>query len=217
MSITKPDIVNRALVGIGAGTRFSIDDDSDAAAAIRLVWDQLIDFTFGMHDWTFCRKTFKLSRHAETPDNGWPFGFDLPGNKIGDPLKMMARAGQSPEPLRDFDLEGGAVFTCVPDVWARCRVLVDPDVWDPAFRAAFVRALEAELCVPIWQDDKLRDQKLTEAYGTPSREMTGGMFGRLIAQNRASAPVGSPILNSDPLTEARVTGGPLSGPWHGGL
>lgn len=215
MTITKIDIINRALVGIGAGVVFSIDDDSDLSAQISLAWDQLVDFAFGMHDWTFCRKTFKLTRHAETPENGWQYGFDLPGNKIGDPLKLMAAAGQSPAPLRNFDLEGFSVYTCEPNVWARCRVFVDPDYWDPAFRASFVRALEGEFCIPVFQDEKLRDQKLTEAFGTPSREMTGGMFGRLIAQNRGSAPVGSPLLDDDPLTAVRSSGGPLSGPWHG--
>lgn len=205
MSISKIDIVNRALVGIGAGVRFSIDDDSDLSAQLNVSWDQLIDFAFGMHDWTFCRKTFKLNRHADAPESGWSYAFDLPGNKIGDPLKIMAQAGHSSEPLRNYDLEGTEVHCNEQDVWARCRVLVDPDVWDPAFRAAFVRALEGEFCIPVFSDDKLRDQKLTEAFGTPSREMTGGMFGRLIAQNRAAAPVGAPLLNADPLTAVRDT------------
>jgi len=214
MSIDKLAIVNQALVAIGAGVVFSIDDDSDLSAQIHAVWDHLIDFTFGMHDWTFCRKTFKLNRHADAPESGWRYAFDLPGNKIGDPLKIMSRAGQSPEPLRNYDLEGQEVHCEEEDVWARCRVLVDPDVWDPAFRAAFVRALEGDLCIPVFQDGAMRDSKLVEAFGTPSKEMTGGMFGRLIAQNRAAAPVGAPLLNADPLTNARTIGGGDYS-WHG--
>lgn len=212
-AVTKATIVNWALTEIGSFATFSIEDDSDLAGQIDNTWQRCVDHCFSMHDWTFCRRTSRLTRHATAPENGWQFGFDLPGDKIGDPLKLLARAGQSPEPLRNFDLEGNAVYTNVATCWARCRVAVDPQYWDPGFRSAFTVALAGFLAIPVSHDKDERDSQFTRAFGTPSKEGTGGMFGRLMAQNKAAAPIGQPLLNQDPLTAAHDTG--VRDPWYG--
>lgn len=211
--IDKPTIINWALSDLGSFSTFSTEDDSDLADQIEKTWQRCVDHCFGLHDWTFARRTYKLNRHAAQPDNGWQYGFDLPGGMIGDPLKMLERAGQSPQPLRHYDIEGRAVYANVPQCWARVRQLVRPDKWDPAFRAAFTVALAGYLAVPVTHNSDERDARMVQAFGTPSKEGTGGMFGRLIAQNRAAAPVGQPLLNDDPLTAARDSFGGM--PWHG--
>lgn len=215
MAIDEATIINRALTSIGAGPMFSIDDGSDLSEQIANTYPRCVDQIFGMHDWTFARKTFRNARLAERPDNGWNYAFELPGNRIGNPLKIMDRAGQSPNPLRNFTLEEGRLFCNAAETWSVCKVLVDPDYWDPSFRAAFVVALAGYLAVPVWQDQDLQNDKLVEAFGTPSREGTGGLFGRLMAQDKASAPIGDNLLAHDPLTAVHNTGGSYDLPWHG--
>lgn len=205
MSIDKATIINWALTDIGAGPMFSVDDDSDLAGQIENVWQPVVDRTFGMHDWTFSRKTYRNARHAEKPENGWSYGFDLPGNRIGNPLKIMDQAGQSPRPLRNFTIEEGKLYCEAPETWSLVKVAVDPDTWPPEWRGAFVVALGAYLCVPVWQDRDLKADMLVEAFGTPSREGTGGLFGRLMAQDKASNPIGSPQADDNPLTNARYS------------
>ena len=58
------------------------------------------------------------------------------------------------------------------------------------FRSAFVTALGGYLAMPVWQDADLRNDKMVEAFGTPSREGTGGLFGRLMAQDLAAVIAG---------------------------
>jgi hypothetical protein len=218
MAIDKATIINQALTAIGAGPMFSIDDGSDLAEQIANTYPVCVDRIFGMHDWKFAKRTFRNTRLADRPENGWNYAFDLPGNRIGNPLKIMDQAGHSPRPLRKFDLEEGKLFCDRPETWSVCKVLVDPDYWDPSFRAAFITALAGYLAVPVWNDYDLKADKLQEAFGTPSREGTGGEIGRLMALDKASASVGESILDDDPLTSVHHTGGSpwLSGSWHGG-
>lgn len=213
MTIDRATIINQALTGIGVGPMFSIDDGSEMSEQIEAVWGVAVDQIFGMHDWSFARKTFRNDRLADRPDNGWTYAFKLPGNRIGNPLKIMDRAGHSPSPLRNFAIEEGMLFANCTETWSLCKVLVDPDYWDPSFRSAFIVALGGFLALPVWQDEDLQDRKFTQAFGTPSREGTGGLFGRLMAQDKASSPVGESLMASDPLTDVHRSGGSYE--WYG--
>jgi hypothetical protein len=217
MSIDKATIINQALTAIGAGPMFSTDDDSDLAETIAATWPAVVDQVFGMHDWSFAQKTYKNSRHAETPENGFRFGYDLPGNRIGNPLLNMSEP-RSRRPLRDFAIEEGKLYCDEQQTWSLVVVPVDPDVWPPQFRSAFRVALGAYLAVPVWQDQDMQNEMLAQAFGTPPKEGSGGLFGRLMAQDAASRPKGLGIAGEDPLSNARISGaGPLSSPWHGSL
>jgi hypothetical protein len=200
--ITVATLVNQALIDLGQPANFSIDNRTKLGGIVDIVWPGIVDETFGLHDWTFCRKTFKLNRHEDAPESGWRYAFDLPGNKVGDPLAILIDARRN-QVLREFYLEGTEVHCDVPEIWARCRVLVDPRYWDPAFRAAFRKALAAEFAVPLLQDVDLKDALRREAFGAPQEGGAGGKFGRLIAQNRAASPQGAPLYENDPLTSAR--------------
>lgn len=215
MSIDRATIINMALTDIGAGPMFSVDDESDLAEQIDLQWRAVIDRTIGMHPWTFFRKTYRNTRLDATPENGWRYGFALPGARIGNPLKILDQAGQSPRPLKHFTIEEGKVFCNAEETWSLCKFEADPDYWPPEWRGAFVVALGAYLAVPVWQDNDLRNAMLVEAFGTPSREGTGGLFGRLMAQDRASEPVNDMGIEENPLINARVVGTSADYPWYG--
>lgn len=200
--ITQATLVNQALIDLGQPPNFSIDQATPLGGIVDIVWPGVVDETFGLHDWTFCRRTFKLSRRAAAPDSGWKYAFDLPGNRVGDPLAILIDPRRN-HVLREYYLEGTEVHCERDEIWARCRVAIDPRYWDPPFRAAFRKALAAELAIPLLQDPDLKIALRQEAFGTPSQGGAGGKFGRLIAQNRAASPIGAPLYDNDPLTSAR--------------
>ncbi|MFN7010040.1 MAG: hypothetical protein ACK4PN_08405 [Allorhizobium sp.] len=206
MTIDKQAIINWTLTDIGVGPVFSTDDGSSLAENCEQVWQRTIDQVFGMHDWSFARKTFKNRLRAEVPENGWRHAFDLPGGRIGNPLKILDQAGSSPRPLRDFTIEEGLLYCNVEETWSLCKVEVSPDAWPPEWRAAFVLAYGGYLAAPVWGDEDMRNARLVEAFGTPSKEGTGGLFGRLMAQDKASNPIGTPMGDDSPLTTVRPQG-----------
>lgn len=217
MTIDKQTIINWALTDIGAGPMFSVDDDSDLAMNVTATWQRVVDKVFGMHDWSFAKVTVRMDRQADTPDNGWQYGFALPGDRIGNPLGYLRCIAPAPDLIRQFTLQQGHFFCNEPNAWAIVKKLLDPDYWDPSFRAAFVTALAGALAVPVWMDEDMRDRKLQAAFGTPSQQGAGGEFGRLMAQDKASSPVGDQsLLAHDPLSAVRPTGGyPTDGHWAG--
>ncbi|MBB3385987.1 MULTISPECIES: hypothetical protein [unclassified Rhizobium] len=216
MSIDKTTIINWALTDIGAGPMFSVDDDSDLAMQIANTWGRTVDHVFGMHDWTFLCVTARLRRLADPLDNGWKYAYDLPSPRLSNPLAYRCGPRRSDHVIRDFTLEQDKFCCMEPQAWAVYKTYKDPDYWDPAFRSAFVVALAGYLAIPVWQDDNLQNEKLQQAFGTPSQQGTGGMIGRLMAQDKASRPVGEEsLLSEDPLTSVRPTGATRHVPWHG--
>ncbi|MDE0921511.1 hypothetical protein [Aurantimonas coralicida] len=203
-AIDKATVVNRALIKLGQAATFSIDDESHISGKVDAVWPDLVAHCFGLHDWTFCRQTFRLTRLDLEPENGWRYRFALPGGRIGDTLKVLADPRRD-VPLRDFTLEGDDLFADVDAVWVRCKVERNPSSWDPAFRAAFTTALAGALAVPIQSDQDLEATFWQQAFGTPSQGGAGGLFGRLISQNVASDPPDSASRWRDPLTDARYS------------
>ncbi|ESZ25490.1 hypothetical protein [Mesorhizobium sp. L2C066B000] len=207
--IDKAMIVNWALVELGLAPKFSIDEQTTLGGLVDIFWPRAIARTFGLHDWTFCRQTFLLTRQEATPVIGYTYGFDLPGGILGPPLKLTSDALCN-VPLRDFAIEGTTVFTNEPVVYARCKQALDPAAWPPQFADGFATLLASYLAVPLTQDSDLKADKEAAAIGTPATGGAGGIFGRLIAQDRAGSPVGSPAV-TDVLHGGRVS----SEPWHG--
>jgi hypothetical protein len=215
-TIDKAMIINWALTKIGLGPVFSTDDTSELALNIDNSWQQVVDTAFALDDWYWTKRTKKLARLATAPENGWAYGFELPADRIGPALAYFDRVGIDRHVLRNFHLEGNTAFADVPDLWAEFRVVIAIDDWDVAFRAAFVKLLASELAIPVWQDKTMRDELRAECFGTASEKMTGGLFGRLMAQNKAAAPIGAEAISTrDPLDDARYGAMGRDSSWAG--
>ncbi|MCZ8545073.1 hypothetical protein OOJ09_12840 [Mesorhizobium qingshengii] len=209
--IDKAMIVNWALVELGLAPKFSIDDETALGGFVDIFWPRALARSFGLHDWTFCRQTFQLTRQEATPVTGYRYGFDLPGNRVGPALKLLSDPRQS-TPIRDFTIEGKTVFCDEQQAYARCKVMVDPVDWEPQFADAFATLLASYLAIPLTQDAELAADKEAKAIGSPSTGGTGGIFGRMIAQDRAAAPVSDPAV-SRALDGGRTGGGDWFGRW----
>lgn len=207
--IDKAMIVNWALVELGLAPNFSIDTETKLGALVDMFWPRAEARCFGLHDWTFCRQTFSLQRQLATPNNGWTYGYDLPGGIFGPPLKLTSDA-RCEAPLRNFTIEGKTVFTHEPTVFARCKVALAPASWPPQFADGFATLLSSYLAIPLTQDPELKADKEAAAIGTPSTGGAGGILGRYMAQDRAAAPIGSPAV-----TNVLDGGRSSSEPWHG--
>lgn len=215
-TIDKAMIINWALTEIGVGAVFSTSDESELALTIDNTWQRAVDFAFALDDWVWSKQTRRLARQAAVPQNGWAYGYDLPAERIGPALGFFSQVGINPRLERNFSIEGKSVFVNVDALWAQIRVIVEPDDWDVAFRAAFTKYLASELAVPVWQDGTMRERLRVDCFGTPSEKVTGGLFGRLMAQNKAAAPIGAEAVSrADPLDDARYGAMGRDASWAG--
>lgn len=207
---TKKDLVNAALIELGMPPAYSTDDTSQIGAIVQAQWPRAVARCFGLFDWSFCRRTRLLPRLSAAPLAGFSYQFELPGDRIGPPLRVSA-SPDCQSPVRNYRIEGNALQANEPVLYARCKVKLDPRDWDDQFADAFVIVLAAMLAKPVKQDGDLEADLLRMAFGTAQERMTGGLFGRLMSQHRAGEPVGDGLYDNDPLTAAHA--GHWAGPF----
>lgn len=202
--LDKPMVVNWALAELGLAPSFSVDDATGLGRNVAIFWPRAVGHCFGLHDWTFCRRTFKLSRQSAEPATGFRYGYDLPGSVIGPPMRVLSDP-RSQQPLRNRRIEGATLYCDEDQAWAVFKVPVDVALWDWQWANAFAMALAHYLTVPLTQDTDMAEAKYVLAFGSRSEGGTGGVFGRLIAQDRAAEPLGAPMFADTPLLGGRGT------------
>lgn len=200
-------IVNEALARLGSSPIFSLEEESKTAGKAARIYPTVVGTVFAAHSWNFARRTTRLDRLAVVPETGWAFAYALPGNRIGDPVKVLDNPRSPDNPLRMFLVEGDELHADAAAVWATCVRQVAPADWPPLFKSAVVVALAAELCVPQSHDVNLAAALRQEAWGSPAEGLRGGQVGRAMARDAASTPGPAPLGASDALTDA----------WHGGF
>lgn len=202
--VSKTALINRALARLGSAPIAALDEESSLARQCNAIYDDLLDALFGLHDWSFARRTVALDRAAVDPINGWGYAFVLPGERLSAPLKVLRDPKDPDRPLRDYALEEGFLYADAPALWAAFTWRVDPSTWDtaPVFRAAFLSGLAAWLALPVAQNSTLREEYWVEAFGTPREDMRGGLVGKAIQRDVHGAP-GAAVAIQDPLTAAR--------------
>ena len=199
----KTTMANRALVNkLGLAASYSIGQNTTLGTSVDFAWTAVEARVPSLYHWSYMRKTVKLNRLASV-DNGWPYGYDLPAERIGDPLAYLRSVTVPDDYVRNYMVEAGQVYAMEPALWARIRVASDPTTWDAGFAEAFVTALGSALAVSLLQDEDREMSLFVDAFGRPQENGTGGMFGRLIAMNKAAQPQGRRFLDDDPLTAAR--------------
>jgi hypothetical protein len=196
-------IVNRALLKLGQPASYSVSGETTLGAIADMAWLAAEAEAMALHDWTFARDTRLLTRLEATPQNGWAYGFALPGDRVGEPLAYLRQVSPNEAFLRDFMVEAGAVFCNVHMLWARIRVMQNPLYWDAGFAEAFATGLAAAMAVPLLQDEDREAMLRMLAFGRPQELGGGGLFGRLITLNRNAQPMGRKLYDNDPLTSAR--------------
>ena len=200
----KVHVVNGALVQhLGLPASYTIDAETELGGTVDLVWPAIAARVVTTYDFPDCRKLFKPTQLAGTPDNGWTYGFAMPGERIGAPLAVLDQAGASERKLRDFLLEGGNIYTNITPIWVRCRVLLDPQYWDQGFAMCFRAALAGGLASALLSDADLAAQLTQDAFGKASENFSGGLFGKLIAVSKGAEQPGRGFMDNDSLTSAR--------------
>lgn len=156
MATSNVQIVNNALVRIGGSSIISLDENSEAARAANLIYEQTRDAVLRDHLWNFAMSRASLAANAVAPAFGYVYSYALPTNCL--------RVIQLEEKSMVFKIEGRNLLTDEsPARIIYVSQVTDPNQFDAMFTEALSARLAAELAITIAESNSLY-QNMMEVY-----------------------------------------------------
>jgi hypothetical protein len=142
---TQINIVNSALLKLGATRISSITQNTKSAIHMNAIWAQILDCVLRAHPWHFAKKRVTLVPNATTPPYEYDFTYDLPGDWIR-PLEPEHNDC-------DFVVESNQILTN----WNPLNIAyifrnTDPSTWDACFCEAMAWRLANEAAYDLTQN-----------------------------------------------------------------
>jgi hypothetical protein len=144
------DVVNIALNLLGEPAITSIDDDSDAARAMKVNYIHSRDATLEAHPWTFSIRRFIPAKLAADPEFGPPNAFSIPSDimrvtSVWDDERYWRESGSGRSTNRNqalWALESRVIVTDSDPIYCiGIRRIDDEGIYSPLFVQAFAAQL----------------------------------------------------------------------------
>jgi hypothetical protein len=156
MATSVVQIVNNALVKLGANAILSLTEDSEAARAANLIYEQIRDAVLRDHVWNFAKKRIELAKDSDTPAFEFSFQYTLPS----DCLRVL----QMEELDMIYKIESGKLLTDEsPAKILYVSRVEDVNLFDSMFVEALSARISAELAVTLAESNSLY-QNMMEMY-----------------------------------------------------
>mgnify|MGYP003677690009 CR=1 FL=1 len=156
MATSEVQIVNNALVKIGANAIISLTENSEAARAANVIFEQVRDASIRDHIWNFAVTRVELAQNSTAPAFGFAFHYNLPANCL--------RVLQMEDPNMVYKIEGRKLLTDEGEAKLLYLARVeDVNLYDPMFVEAFSARLAAELSITLSESNSLY-QNMMEMY-----------------------------------------------------
>ena len=137
-------IVNKALILIGAQRILSMADAGNEAQTAAELWDSVRDAVMRAYPWNCCVRQATLAALSSTPAFGYSYQYQLPQ----DPLCLRVLGMQYHDSI--FRIQGRYLLTdestCSITYIAR---ETDITIWDPLLKEAVAARLASELAYPL--------------------------------------------------------------------
>lgn len=148
MTTSVVQIVNNALVKIGANAILTLTEDSEAARAANLIYEQVRDACIRDHVWNFAVNRLELAQNSVAPAFGFAYQYNVPS----DCLRVL----QMEDVDMFYKIEGGKLLT--DEGTAKILYLArveDVNLFDAMFVEALSARLAAELSVTLSESNTL--------------------------------------------------------------
>jgi len=148
MATSVVQIVNNALVKIGANAILTLTEDSEAARAANLIYEQVRDACIRDHVWNFAVNRVELAQNSVAPAFGFAYQYNVPS----DCLRVL----QMENVDMFYKIEGGKLLT--DEGTAKILYLArveDVNLFDAMFVEALSARLAAELSVTLSESNTL--------------------------------------------------------------
>ena len=166
-SVTEIDVVNRALVKLGAKKISSLDDDGKSERVMSNIVDVVRDKFLRESPWNPAVKRVQLAANTVAPAYGFATAYDLPSDyikllNVESPETTVSAYSSSNNTAKNiaYKLEGGQILcdeTGALNVRYVSR-LTDMTKYDPTMIEALATLYAKEACMSLREDSGLRDQ-----------------------------------------------------------
>ena len=148
MATSVVQIVNNALVKIGANAILTLTEDSEATRAANLIYEQIRDTCIRDHVWNFAVNRIELAQNSTAPAFEFSYQYNLPS----DCLRVLQMENMD----MVYQIEGGKLLT--NEGTAKILYLArveDVNLFDSMFVEALSARIAAELAVTLAESNTL--------------------------------------------------------------
>lgn len=197
------DIKNNALIHIGSETVSDFSTDtSQRAKTCNSLYPSLKKKLLSLRNWTFAFKKASMGTKTDLTDKVYLYSYDIPAEVIN--FLRFFHGENSRAVLQDYQVREGKIFTNSTDLWAEYIYDTDEANFSAIFIDFFEYALATEICFKL-TGDKVREEQLHQkAWGLPSDNLKGGLFGSASLTDIKQQP--TKIIKDSPLLDARNSG-----------
>jgi hypothetical protein len=196
-------LCNEALRLLGQYSVVSLDEPTDQAQTVNLLFTGTKRFLLSTTPWRFTMRKVRLARVDETPASEWSRMHAMPF----DPLTLRAlfpSGAAGATPVRSFEIFETRILSDQDDLWADYQTEIDPDAWPAWFRQLARAALAADFAMAVGAGQSAADLWHRRAYGGPNDQMNGGLIG--VARRADGQQQPPQVVRDYPLITARFGG-----------
>lgn len=217
MADTKEDIASMALARLGEPAISSFEEDTETAEKVNQLYEDTILSLFSEYNWQWATARVALSQDgALTPANEWGKAFLMPTirtDRIGQPLEVFNSTGLRAPVFFDYEVEDKWILTNADVIVITYIKRKAESTWPGFFVKLAVEALAATLALPVTENASKEEWHTQKAYGAPSQNGQGGLYGMATRADARLMPTRSLVEDSDPMTAARFGGSRNDGTW----
>jgi len=210
MTDSNVDVASQALARLGEPSISSFTEDSDTAEKVNRLYEPTILSLLSAFDWSFARTKSVLPEDGSAvPVNEWKRGFLLPvlrTERVGKPIAIYNTTSVGAGPVFQFEIADRWVFTnetvCVAEYIRR----MPESQWPGYFLTLAVEALASTLALPITENASKEQLHRAIAFGSPSENGRGGLFGSATAADSTGDATRGLLDDHDPMADARFGG-----------
>ena len=199
---SKFDICSTSLVELGEETISSFTANTAPSKICGQIYPEYIKYLLSIHPWKFTLKKVQLARLTTSPINEWKYAYQLPS----DLLILRAIYNSSSTnivPQTNYEIFQDEIFTNETTVYIDYQYQPDESTFPAFFTQFVIMAVAARISMAITDDAKIEESKQVKAFGLPSDNLNGGLFG--VAKKLDSLQSPSPAIMADDLVAARFS------------
>lgn len=201
MAVTDISICSTALVGLGAGSISSLDEETDRATICREVYPGLKAALLSKYSWRFLMTKKALTRDAVAPIGEWAYSYVIPPEAIAVAPHAVFWSTAGKLGAHAYELFGRRLYTDHETVWIDFVTDKPESEWPAYFQQLMIYALRAEIAFAVTDQTGVAAHWHEMAYGTPSEAGLGGAYGDAMTLDAQGDP--NPGLRNDALVDAR--------------